>query len=136
MNVKERQLMVREFCRHMNMETRDTPGKPPLTLVDQFFHKLREEVAELHEAAGVTGKPLNYIELVDALRDVEYLLYGIELLFGVQDASDDSFMEVHYSNMTKTPHNGVPWKAEGYTKPKIGEALRRVFPKQQLLFRS
>jgi len=136
MNVKERQLMVREFCRHMGMETRDTPGRPQLSLLDQFLHKLREEIGELHAAAGITGEPINYIELVDALRDVEYLLYGIELLFGVQDASDASFMEVHWSNMTKTPHDGVPWKDKGYTPPKIDKVLRRTFPKQQLLFRS
>jgi predicted HAD superfamily Cof-like phosphohydrolase len=136
MNVSERQLLVREFCRLMGFPTLDVPGKPVGTLADMFLHKLREEVNELCVAAGQGGDPMSFIKLVDALRDTEYLLYGIELLFGVQAASDDSFMEVHWSNMTKTCDHGVVIKPTNFCKPDIVKVLRRHFPKQGLLFRS
>ena len=136
MNVSERQLMVREFMRNMGWEVNDKPAQPPQELVDLFMFKLREEVGELGDAAGNTTDRVDFIELVDALRDVEYLLYGLELLFGVQEVSDDAFHEVHYSNMTKSMENGTVTKPTGFKKPRIHEVLKKAFPRMQMWFRS
>jgi predicted HAD superfamily Cof-like phosphohydrolase len=136
MMVRERQAMVREFMRHMGWASADEPEMAPPGLVRRFTDKLLEEVGELVEAAApATGQP-DIVEVVDALRDIEYLLYGIELLFGVQDASDDSFLEVHWSNMTKRMEQDEVTKPSGFCKPRIAELLRKKFPSKRLLFRS
>lgn len=128
--------MVREFCRHMGWQIPDAPELPERTLIDQFLYKLREEINELHDAAGQTAPQPSFIKLVDALCDCEYLLHGIALLFGVQESLDDAFHEVHYSNMTKTMANGVVTKPAGFKEPDIVRVLRKHFPRQGLLFRS
>lgn len=128
--------MVREFCRHMGWHTADKPEHPNVGLVDVFMHKLREEVGELADATGNTSGKVDFVEVVDALRDIEYLLHGFELLFGVTEVANSSFLEVHYSNMTKCMQNGVVTKPPDFKKPDILSVLRKVFPKQQLLFRS
>jgi len=136
MTSEERQLLVKEFCRHMGWNTADRPHIPPVTLSDQFLFKLREEIDELCVGAGQGGDPASFIKLVDALCDAEYLLHGIALLFGVQHAIDDAFMEVHYSNMTKRMVDGLVTKPADFKKPDIVGVLRKHFPKQGLSFRS
>lgn len=136
MTARERQLMVREFCKHMGWHMPDVPEIPQMGLIDQFLFKLREEVDELCVAAGQAGDPMSFTKLLDALCDVEYLLHGVALLFGVQNALDDAFYEVHASNMTKTLEHGVVTKPHWFRKPDMVAVLKRHFPKQGLLFRS
>lgn len=84
------------------------------------------------------GEQPNLVEITDALRDLEYHIHGAELSFGVQDASDDTFLEVHRSNMEKRFGCGgdKAVKPSDWKPPRIREILRKLFPKKALLFRS
>lgn len=67
---------------------------------DQDLVKLRldlidEEVKELHDAV----KENNFTEIIDALSDILYVVYGAGAAFGID--LDKSFNIVHNSNMTK-----------------------------------
>lgn len=62
---------------------------------------LREEIGELEDAAEVG----NLTEIADALCDIQYILSGTILEFGMKDKFDRLFDEVHRSNMSKACEN-------------------------------
>ena len=162
MNTKERQMLVREFHRMTGEPIHDTPEPPDDIQAVLRVSLLVEEVLELAEAFGVqvhlpispnpgmgegdvsigrlefhnVGQP-KLVDAVDALRDIEYLVHGTELILGVHDVSDETFLEVHRSNMEKQPvdYGEKAIKPRGWKPPKIAEALKRAFPKKALLFR-
>jgi predicted HAD superfamily Cof-like phosphohydrolase len=102
----------------------------------QVVRKLHEELGELIHALGYArGAPIDFVEVVDALRDIEYLLHGVEIMCGVQAASDDSFLEVHWSNMTKQRTGVELIKPPGFKPPDIASVLCRIFPSHRLRFR-
>lgn len=43
----------------------------------------------------------NKTAIIDAFKDLEYVTYGGELTFGLQEVSEEAFEEVHNSNMSK-----------------------------------
>lgn len=59
---------------------------------------LLEEVTELIEACG----DKNIVEIADALADIQYVLTGAVLEFGLGAHFKDLFDEVHRSNMSKS----------------------------------
>ena len=83
-------------------------------------------------------KPPNLVEAVDALRDLEYVMYGTEATLGVQEVTDETFLEVHRSNLAKLESgevkDGKPVKPAGWKPPQLRRILQRQFPKQALLF--
>ena len=56
-----------------------------------------EEVKELQQAVADN----NLVEIADALCDIQYVLAGAILEFGLADKFKDLFNEVHRSNMSK-----------------------------------
>ena len=58
---------------------------------------LSEELRELNLAVSENNKT----EILDALIDLQYVLYGAVLTFGMQDVWKDAFQNVHDSNMSK-----------------------------------
>ncbi len=70
---------------------------------------LQEELDELKEALENNDK----IETLDALIDLQYVLDGAFLSFGMQDVKEAAFNEVHRSNMSKLGADGKPIRREG-----------------------
>jgi predicted HAD superfamily Cof-like phosphohydrolase len=70
---------------------------------------LQEELDELKEALDND----DLIETLDALIDLQYVLDGAFLSFGMQDVKTEAFNEVHRSNMSKLGEDGKPIRREG-----------------------
>ena len=70
---------------------------------------LQEELDELKEALEND----DLVETLDALIDLQYVLDGAFLSFGMQNVKMDAFNEVHRSNMSKLGEDGKPIRREG-----------------------
>ena len=70
---------------------------------------LQEELDELKEALDNN----DLVETLDALIDLQYVLDGAFLSFGMQDVKEAAFNEVHRSNMSKLGEDGKPIRREG-----------------------
>ena len=70
---------------------------------------LQEELDELKEALANDDPQ----ETLDALIDLQYVLDGAFLSFGMQAVKDIAFDEVHRSNMSKLGADGKPIRREG-----------------------
>lgn len=71
----------------------------------------------------------NEEETLDALADMQYVIVGTALTFGLP--LEEAFEEVHRSNMTKTPdandhHEGCNGKGDSYSAPDIKRVLREA----------
>jgi predicted HAD superfamily Cof-like phosphohydrolase len=85
---------------------------------------LREELEELTAAL----KDRDLVEVLDALTDIQYVLDGAYLSFGLQDLKEKAFAEVQRANMSKLGADGKPvvresdgkiLKGPNYTPPDI-----------------
>lgn len=65
---------------------------------------LEEEVAELREAVEAG----DMVEVLDALSDIQYVLDGTFLEFGLHSLKHEAMAEVHASNMSKLGADGRP----------------------------
>jgi len=100
--------MVQEFH-----ETYGLPVEVEQTLSSEKTQALRinllaEELDELKEAL----KDHDPVETLDALIDLQYVLDGAFLSFGMQDVKQAAFEEVHRSNMSKLGEDGKPIRRE------------------------
>lgn len=91
---------------------------------------LQEELDEL-KAALANDDPQ---ETLDALIDLQYVLDGAFLSFGLQAVKDLAFDEVHRSNMSKLGADGKPIRREGdgkvmkgpnYFAPDLGKFIKK-----------
>jgi len=164
MNVQERQALVRDFHRKSGEPINDAPEPPSRVQAVLRAKFIIEEALELAAALGVTvhmptnsdnsgafegdvfiekleflvtGQP-KLVAAVDALRDLEYQIHGTELVLGVCDVTDETFLEVHRSNMEKeiVNYGEKAAKPTGWKPPTIAKILRKRFPKKALLFRN
>lgn len=94
---------------------------------------LQEELNELKEALA-NDDPL---ETLDALIDLQYVLDGAFLSFGLQAVKDAAFNEVHRSNMSKLGEDGKPirrpedgkvMKGPNYFKPDLAQFIKEELP--------
>ncbi len=90
---------------------------------------LQEELDELKEALDND----DMIETLDALIDLQYVLDGAFLSFGMQNVKEAAFNEVHRSNMSKLGEDGKPIRREGdgkvmkgpnYFKPDMAQFIK------------
>lgn len=88
---------VAEFHRTFNAPILDTPQIPAPERSQLRVALLQEELDELSQAIA-DG---NITEVADALCDLQYVLSGAVLEFGMGDKFADLFNEVHRSNMSK-----------------------------------
>ena len=115
-------------------EFHETYGLPVLdqaNISDEKTNQLRinllaEELDELKEALAEG----DLVETLDALIDLQYVLDGAFLSFGLQHVKDAAFDEVHRSNMSKLGADGKPIRRESdgkvlkgpdYFKPDIAQ---------------
>lgn len=97
-------------------EFHETYGLPVLSSPDISDEKtnalrinlLAEELDELKEALAQG----DLVETLDALIDLQYVLDGAFLSFGLQGLKKEAFDEVHRSNMSKLGEDGKPIRRE------------------------
>lgn len=117
-------------------EFHETYGLPVLNspnISDEKTNALRvnllaEELDELKEAL----QQGDMVETLDALIDLQYVLDGAFLSFGLHGLKEQAFNEVHRSNMSKLGEDGKPIRRESdgkvlkgpnYFKPDIAQFL-------------
>ena len=88
---------VGEFHKTFNAPILDTPQIPSQQRCELRVNLLQEELDELSQAI----KDGDIVEVADALADLQYVLSGAVLEFGLGDKFVEIFNEVHRSNMSK-----------------------------------
>ncbi|ATP58484.1 hypothetical protein CPT03_19460 [Pedobacter ginsengisoli] len=88
---------VAEFHRTFKHPIENSPIIPSKQRSDLRVSLLVEEVKELQQAI----EDNNLVEVADALCDIQYVLAGAILEFGLAHKFKDLFDEVHRSNMSK-----------------------------------
>lgn len=88
---------VAEFHKTFQHPVLDTPQIPDEKRCTLRISLLAEELNELKEAV----KDKDLVEIADALCDIQYVLSGAVLEFGLKDKFKDLFDEVQRSNMSK-----------------------------------
>jgi len=88
---------VAEFHKTFKHPIKETPGIPSKERANLRVSLLAEELQELKQAI----EDNNFIEVADALCDLQYVLAGAILEFGLGDKFKSLFDEVHRSNMSK-----------------------------------
>ena len=120
---------VQEFHETYGLPVLDTPD-----ISDKKTNKLRinllaEELDELKESL----EQGDLVETLDALIDLQYVLDGAFLSFGLQHLKDPAFEEVQRSNMSKLGEDGKPivreedgkiLKGPNYFKPDIAQFIQ------------
>jgi len=89
--------MVAEFHETFGHPILNTPQIPDEKRCKLRVSLIQEELDELAEA--ISDKDI--VGIADALADIQYVLSGAVLEFGLQGAFDDLFSEVQRSNMSK-----------------------------------
>ena len=88
---------VAEFHKTFKHPILEQPAIPSKARCDLRVALLAEEVKELQDAIADN----NLVEIADALCDIQYVLAGAILEFGLGDKFKALFDEVHRSNMSK-----------------------------------
>lgn len=124
--------MVAEFHRAFRRPINTHPTIHEGLMNNMRVALIQEELNEL-EAALAEG---DLVGVLDALSDLQYVLDGAYLDFGLTTAKQPAFEEVHRSNMTKLDENGKPilradgkiLKSDSYEEPNLIRVLNKVFP--------
>ncbi|WP_422050626.1 hypothetical protein [Shimia sp.] len=119
--------LVKEWHEAFDVPVVDTPAIPHARAVMRQ-DILEEEVAELR-AAIAAG---DMVEVLDALCDIQYVLDGTFLEFGLHSLKPAAVEEVHASNMSKLGADGRPvLRADGkvlkgpdFRRPDLGRVLK------------
>lgn len=88
---------VAEFHKTFKHPIVQTPGIPSKARCDLRVSLLLEEMKELQQAINDN----DLVEVADALCDIQYVLAGAILEFGLGEKFKQLFDEVHRSNMSK-----------------------------------
>ncbi len=89
--------MVEEFHTTFKAPILDTPQIPSADRAALRVSLLQEEINELKEAIANN----DLVEVFDAFLDIQYVLSGALLEFGLKNVFDEGFAEVQRSNMSK-----------------------------------
>lgn len=130
------QEMVREFHRTFDIPVNDTPTVPSWDERKLRLKLIYEEFLELCEACGmftdlpesfeiITDGECNLVEVADAAGDLEYVVKGVGVVFGID--LQPVFSEIHRSNLTKRGghkrEDGKWIKPATYEPPKLKPIL-------------
>ena len=106
--VKSTLEQVREFHETYGLPVESVPNISDQKTNDLRINLIAEELEELQEAL----KNNDIVETLDALIDLQYVLDGAFLSFGLHDVKEIAFAEVHRSNMSKLGEDGKPIRRE------------------------
>lgn len=121
---------VRIFHETYGLPVKDAPDISDPKTNALRINLLAEEVEELKEALD-NG---DIVEVLDALTDIQYVLDGAYLSFGLHDVKQAAFEEVQRSNMSKLGEDGKPivrpedgkiLKGPNYFKPDISQFIKK-----------
>ena len=121
---------VADFHKTFNAPILDTPQIPSSQRCELRVSLLQEELNELKEAIDNN----DLVEIADSLADLQYVLSGAVLEFGLGNKFVELFNEVQRSNMSKACNNELEAQAtlehykqkdgtEGYYKENNGKWL-------------
>lgn len=122
---------VQEFHETYGLPVKDSPDLSDPQTNELRINLLAEELDELKEAIENN----DHVEVLDALIDLQYVLDGAFLSFGLADVKEAAFNEVHRSNMSKLGEDGKPIRREGdgkvlkgpnYFKPDMTQFIKNV----------
>ncbi|MEX0308150.1 MAG: hypothetical protein AB3N12_12270 [Ruegeria sp.] len=125
---KDTLTIVREWHNAFDVPVVDAPSIPE-NRAQMRLAILEEEMAELR-AAVEDG---DLVEVLDALCDIQYVLDGTFLEFGLHGFKQDAMEEVHASNMSKLGADGRPvlredgkvLKGPDFRQPDLARILKR-----------
>ena len=114
---------VKEFQLTYGQPVLETPSISDKEVANLRVSLLQEELNELAEAIDTN----DIVGVLDALTDLQYVLDGTYLSFGLHDLKQVAFAEVHSSNMSKLGEDGKPiyrddgkiLKGPNYFKPNL-----------------
>lgn len=124
-------VQVQEFHETYGLPVKDAPDISDAQTNELRINLLAEEVDELKEALEAG----DIVEVLDALTDIQYVLDGAYLSFGLQHVKQAAFDEVHRSNMSKLGEDGKPIRREGdgkvlkgpnYFKPDMAQFVKKT----------
>jgi predicted HAD superfamily Cof-like phosphohydrolase len=124
MTKKDTLVCVREFHEAYGLPVAAQPNIANEKVNGLRIELIREELEEMKEALEAG----DLTEVLDALTDLQYVLDGAFLSFGLQDLKEVAFAEVHRSNMSKLGADGKPvvresdgkiLKGPNYTPPDL-----------------
>lgn len=96
--------MVATFHKSFKVPVENSPVIPEKERCELRYKLIREELEEFRDAF----EKGDLIEVADALTDLQYVLFGSVVEFGLQDKFVELFTEVQRSNMSKLDKNGNP----------------------------
>lgn len=106
---------VEEFHKTFKAPVLPSPQLAPADRAKLRISLIQEELNELQEAIDKG----DLVEVADALCDLQYVLSGTVLEFGMKDKFEEMFEEVHRSNMSKACENlGEVYETVDYYKQK------------------
>lgn len=131
--MSERESMAYQFCSVAGQPI-DEPISDTLLL---FRMKLmKEEMREVEEAAdallyehccGKGASPQAKAEFLKEMCDLQYVLSGLLVTFGLDQVFDEAYSRVHASNMSKFPaifsEDGKVLKGLNYKKPTLEDLV-------------
>lgn len=126
---KDTLAIVKEWHEAFDVPVVDAPSIPN-ERAQMRLAILEEEVAELRTAVEAG----DLIEVLDALCDIQYVLDGTFLEFGLHGFKQEAMDEVHASNMSKLGADGRPvlredgkvLKGPDFRRPDLARVLRRT----------
>ncbi|MCC7305180.1 MAG: nucleoside triphosphate pyrophosphohydrolase family protein [Alphaproteobacteria bacterium] len=99
---------VKEFHETYGLPVKASPDISDAKTNALRINLLAEELDELKEALDEG----DVVGVLDALTDLQYVLDGAYLSFGLHDVKDIAFAEVQRSNMSKLGEDGKPIRRE------------------------
>jgi len=121
---------VQEFHETYGLPVQDEVNLSCAQTKQLRINLLQEELDELKEALA-NDDP---VETLDALIDLQYVLDGAFLSFGMQAMKEIAFDEVHRSNMSKLgadgkpirrPEDGKVMKGPNYFAPDLSKFIKK-----------
>ena len=117
---------VAEFHKAFSHPIEPKPILPDMKRQLLRVELIREELAELELAI----QEENLVEVADALGDLEYVVLGSVLEFGLKSKFNEIFTEIHNSNMSKLENgfpmyanNGKIMKGKDYFRPDLADII-------------
>lgn len=123
---------VAEFHKTFKAPVLESPQLAPSDRAKLRVALIQEELNELQEAIEKN----DLVEVADALCDLQYVLSGTVLEFGMKDLFDKMFDEVHRSNMSKACGSlGMAYVTIASYKQKEVETTFELNEEKYLVFR-
>jgi predicted HAD superfamily Cof-like phosphohydrolase len=128
------QLVLKFHQKYGHLISNNPNAHIPGHIKDLRKNLIQEEFNELMLAL----KENNLVEIADGLADLVYVVVGTAISYGIP--FDRIFLEVHNSNMTKTPskayegqkYGKVNPKGPDFKKPEIDQILRQPYLSTEL----